>query len=484
MFTLLADGKTCAANCGANKVLNTTTGQCSCISGYTPLANGTCVLNCGANATINPTTGECVCARYYTRLNDGRTCASTSCGQGGNLNLDTGLCSCVNGYSLLNSGICYRDCGKNAIFNKVNGSCSCPVGYNMLPDGMACENLMQDYFSKLSPLLTNFDYIYYSPNFKINNNPADLSVNKLKLYDSGLGFVSTRTNTSISLTNIPTRNTDMTFGLKFGMIPNEANPVSSSYFVSFTQGNIKFSPYIDALYPGKYGINVLINTFAGPFVAQYAPGKWNLAEYALIEAKFSLSFLADSKRQIQMTLNGVNSAGAIGAYSYTLNAGSTLLFNSFVFTNSIIQTEGNCVVFATSNPAILSQNIANSPGFFTCKGCDPTTTTCRFGECYPKSCVIGNDGRPECGGVSNCPAGYVVQNANGIYSCVLPHQCGGAGRVCPINQVCELIDGIRKCTIGGIPQDPTGSAGMLQLTNPVNLLELAGYPPHKKFGLK
>jgi hypothetical protein len=492
--SLLSDARNCAKNCSANQTRNESTGACSCNLGYTMLLdNATCAANCGDNAVMNQSTGVCSCKNNYIFTSDGKNCA-LNCGQAKQLDPVTDTCVCVAGFSQLTDGRCERSCGANGIFNTTTGKCTCPTGFTMLADGRTCEDTMARYYPILSPQLTSTDLVFAPNYFAVVSTGGIGGQMVVRPYDSKLGFISLNANVTVALTD-PVARTDPIIGLKFGMLPNAATPTASFYKVDFSDATITFSPFMDALFPGKYGMRVTAATRTGTYTYDYAAGKWALDEYSLFEVKMSMKRLLTGKDEIVLTINGINTTGPIGVYTYTISAGTWAPFTKFNFYNAKLETGGLCRVFATSNPAILSSAYANSSTFFSCRNCDPATTTCRFGACYPNECVIGNDARPECGGQYNCPAGQVAMTYRGDYFCSLPHECNFLFQTCPSDQQCMQINGINKCMLNGVPVDPSGSAyvplgtgggggsamSLLQdITRGANILELAGYPPHMK----
>jgi hypothetical protein len=499
-YTLLADKRNCATNCAANQIMDTNTGACSCLPGYTMLTSGTCAPNCGLNALMDTTTGVCKCKNNYSFMGDGKNC-TLNCGQAKQLDPITDTCVCVAGFTQLTNGSCERNCGVNGIFNTTTGQCTCPAGYTIQADGRTCEDTMALYYPRLSQQLASTNLVFGPSYFAVVSTTGVGGMQIVRPYDSNLGFISLNANVTVELRDPVLRN-DSIVGLKFGMLPYKDNPASSFYKVAFNDATITFRPFLDPIYPGKYGMRLSANTRTGVYTYDYAAGKWSVDEYSMFEVTMSVGRMLSGKDEITLTINGINAMGPIGVYMYRIPAGLWAGFTKFNFYNATLQTGDLCPVFATSNPAIFSQAYASSPSFFSCGGCDPVSTTCRFGICYPNYCVIGNDARPECGGQNNCPKGRVVTEYRGNYSCSLPHQCGGMLANCPSEQQCTTLNGINKCTLNGVPVDPSGSAyypdegiggggggssmamGMFDTRRVVNVLEFAGYPPHIKKNTK
>ena len=504
-YTTLNDG-TCKENCKSNATMDRTSGVCTCNAGYTKLNDGTCSPNCGENTVKDPITGACTCKNNYKFLADGRNC-TLNCGQAMQLDPVTDTCVCVAGFTKLTNGQCSRNCGANAIFNTTNGSCTCPAGFTMQPDNRTCEDTMARYYPILSPQLATTNLMYSS--FNITNTSGIGGQMAVRPYDSNLGFISVNANVTANVAN-PVQTYNKTIGFKCGMIPNQTNPTDSFYQINLNNGDVsvKISPTYDPALPASYGIYITLQVMGYRYGFVYATRKWLIDEYSLIEFKLSIGRLLSGANQFTMTINGINATGAIGVYTFSAENGCSANITVLNTSQGSIVVGGLPRVMATSNPAVLSEAVANSPSFFTCRPCNPDTT-CRFGVCYPNYCVIGNDARPECGGKSNCPINSIVRvygsNGTYIYECAPPHQCGeGTGRTCNVGagESCTMMgDGIRKCTtLGGVVVDPTGSGvypdivGGVQVIpknfncggsstaamfrHPLSVLEMAGYPPH------
>ena len=121
--------------CPVNSILNTTTGDCNCNTGFQKAPgktgrNDPCFPICTAPNSIMDINGDCICAYNFERL-PGKTGRNDPCYKACNTNTSTmqpdGSCLCNTGLVKAGNGGCYVPC-VNA-YMTYDGNCICNTGF-------------------------------------------------------------------------------------------------------------------------------------------------------------------------------------------------------------------------------------------------------------------------------------------------------------------------------------------------------------------